>query len=95
MTDFSKTHIQFRRGSESEFVSVNPVLGSGEPAFAVDTNVLKIGNASSSWNELPNLISSDPTGIVGASGITNMVYMSSGDYAALGSYDANTIYFIK
>lgn len=95
MTDFSKTHIQFRRGSESEFVSVNPILGSGEPAFAVDTNTLKIGNASGTWSQLPAFTLSDPTGITGASGVSNIVYMSSGDYAALGSYDPSTIYFIK
>lgn len=37
---------------------------------------------------------SDPTNIGGASGVNNLVVMSSGAYASLGNYDANTIYFI-
>jgi hypothetical protein len=95
MTDFSKTHIQFRRGSQAEFNSVNPILGSGEPAFAVDTNSFKIGNGTTAWSSLPSTIRSDTTGIAGASGVYNLVYISSGDYNALGSYDPNTIYFIR
>lgn len=95
MTDFSKTHIQFRRGSAAEFTAANPILGSGEPAFAIDTNSLRVGNATTTWSNLPSMIISDTSGITGASGVYNIVYMSSGDYAALGSYDPNTIYFIK
>jgi len=44
--------IQLRRGSESEFVSSNPILASGEPAYAVDTNILKIGNGVDNWLDI-------------------------------------------
>ena len=37
---------------------------------------------------------SDPSNIGGASGVNNLVVMSSGAYVALTYYDANTIYFI-
>ena len=37
---------------------------------------------------------SDPTNIGGASGVNNLVVMSSGAYDALTSYDINTIYFL-
>ena len=37
---------------------------------------------------------SDPAGITGASGIANIVYMTQAAYTALGSYDANTLYYI-
>lgn len=37
---------------------------------------------------------SDPTNIGGASGVNNMVVMSSGAYANLNVYDPNTVYFI-
>ena len=40
-------------------------------------------------------VKSDTTGITGASGVSNLVYISSGDYAALSSYDSSTIYFIR
>jgi hypothetical protein len=45
--------IQLRRGLDSEFVSSNIILASGEPAFAVDTNILKIGDGTTDWNNLP------------------------------------------
>lgn len=41
------------------------------------------------------LVYSNPAGITGASGVANLVYISSGDYAALSSYDSSTIYFIR
>ncbi len=37
---------------------------------------------------------SDPTNIGGASGVNNMVVMSSGAYDSLSNYDPNTVYFI-
>jgi len=39
-------------------------------------------------------VKSDTTGIANASGVTNMVKISQTNYDALGSYDANTVYFI-
>ena len=47
--------IQFRRGTASQFSSVNPVLQSGEPGFTTDSNLLKIGDGSTPWNLLPYL----------------------------------------
>lgn len=44
--------IQIRRGLDSEFASANPILHSGEPAYAIDTQVLKIGDGATSWNSL-------------------------------------------
>lgn len=37
---------------------------------------------------------SDPNGITNASGISNIVYMTQAAYTALGSYDADTLYYI-
>ena len=39
-------------------------------------------------------VKSDTTSIANASGVTNMVKISQTHYDALGSYDANTVYFI-
>lgn len=44
--------IQLRRGSNSEFETSNIVLASGEPAFAVDTKIFKIGDGITPWNDL-------------------------------------------
>jgi hypothetical protein len=42
------------------------------------------------------LVRSNTTGITGASGVNNLVYMSQASYDAIGSgnYDPSTIYFI-
>lgn len=47
-----------RRDNLSELDSTNPILSSGEPAFAIDKNVLKIGDGEHVWQELPSFISS-------------------------------------
>lgn len=44
--------IQIRRGTSTEFTSSNIVLASGEPAYAIDTNILKIGDGVSGWTAL-------------------------------------------
>lgn len=53
-----------------------------------------IYNSSTDYWEPKHVVQSDTTGITGASGVNNIVFISSGDYAALGSYDSNTIYFV-
>lgn len=55
MPDYTKTRIQLRRGTASEFASANPTLGAGEPAFATDTNTLKVGDGSTAYASLSSL----------------------------------------
>ena len=45
--------LQFRRGQAGHFAAHNPILASGEPAFTMDTLVMKVGNGNSRWNDLP------------------------------------------
>lgn len=45
--------IQIKRDSSSVWSSVNPVLSDGEFGFERDTNLLKIGNGSTAWSDLP------------------------------------------
>lgn len=46
-------NIQFRRGQSSQWLDSNPILGSGELGFELDTNQFKIGNGISNWISLP------------------------------------------
>lgn len=46
-----------RRDTLSELDYANPVLSSGEPAIALDKNVLKIGDGEHRWQDLPSFIS--------------------------------------
>ncbi len=52
------TMIQMRRGTSAEWDAANPVLASGEPGYATDTDVLKIGNGTQTWQALREV--SDP-----------------------------------
>lgn len=44
--------IQIRRGTENQFNNYNPTLALGEPAYAVDTQTLKIGDGTNAWQDL-------------------------------------------
>lgn len=94
MPDYSKTRIQVRRGTSAEWNTADPVLGQAELGFDSGSGVLKVGDGSKNWNHLPTQIKSDATGISGASGISNIVFMTQTAYNALGSYDAGTLYYI-
>lgn len=66
-----KNNIQFRKGSNTQWESVNPVLTSGEPGFDLNNNILKIGDGSKNWNQLLpigggdlTVLSEEPNGFV-------------------------------
>ena len=45
--------IKFRRDTSSNWFSANPVLKVGEIVLETDTNQVKIGDGTSSYNSLP------------------------------------------
>ena len=45
--------IQFRKGTLAQFNSINPILASGEPGYAIDAAMLKVGNGITPWSGLP------------------------------------------
>lgn len=45
-------HLQLRRNTALGFSTANPLLWVGEPAFEIDTGVLKIGNGTQRYNLL-------------------------------------------
>jgi hypothetical protein len=92
-TDYSK--IQLRRATEAQFIAANTMLASGEPSFATDTKVIKVGDSVTAWRNLPNTVISNVSGITNASGVYNLVAMSQADYDGLGSYNSKTVYFIR
>lgn len=53
--------IQLKRGSLASWERLNPILAPGEPSFVKDgqaQNILKIGDGSTPWNDLPYVGSS-------------------------------------
>lgn len=84
--------IQFRRGTASEWTSVDPTLAEGEMGIETDTNLFKIGNGSTTWTNLPYggirgyAGSSGFTGSVGNIAVANVLYVSkSGNDANAGT----------
>ena len=55
MAQVIKTTFQFKRGLEADWVRVNPILAAGEPGWALDSHILKIGDGTHRWNELNNI----------------------------------------
>jgi hypothetical protein len=55
----STVRIQVRRGTSSEWTSVNPVLAAGEMGVETNTNLFKFGNGSSTWTALSYANNSD------------------------------------
>lgn len=43
---------QIRRDTAANWASANPVLAAGEPAYAIDTGVQKIGDGVTAWSDL-------------------------------------------
>jgi hypothetical protein len=49
----STVRIQVRRGTSTEWSSVNPILAAGEMGLESDTNYVKFGNGTDNWLDLP------------------------------------------
>lgn len=47
------TRIQIRRDTSTNWEANNPVLALGEPGLETDTFIIKYGDGSSAWNNLP------------------------------------------
>lgn len=60
-----------------------------------NNDVLVYNSGTSLWQNNNTIVFSNPSGITGASAITNIVQISQTDYDNLPSYDPNTIYIIN
>lgn len=94
MPDYSDTRIQVRRGTTTQFSTANTTLGAGEPAFDTTKNFIKVGDGTTSWNNLPNHVVSKTTNIPDSSGVHNLVFITQENYNALATKDEHTLYFI-
>ena len=54
--------ITFRKGPASQWISVNPVLASGEPGYDLTNSILKIGDGVSNWVSLSGIGSTSVSG---------------------------------
>lgn len=51
-TQYLNTQFKLRRGTAEAWERNNPVLAKGEPGWATNSKVLKIGDGTTHWNEL-------------------------------------------
>lgn len=76
-TEVIKTTFKLKRGTAERWAEVNPVLAQGEPGFVYDSNLLKIGDGVTPWNDLPY--------IQGRAEVAN--YETTEDFPAIGEPD--------
>jgi hypothetical protein len=62
--------IQFRRDTSTNWESNNPILLQGEFGYELDTGFAKIGDGSSTWDQLTYFGGTGPTGPIGLTGPT-------------------------
>jgi hypothetical protein len=75
-------------GSANGLVTVGGALGTPSTGNLANCTGLPWSGVASK----PPVVVSDPTGITGATAVSNIVFMSQEDYDALESYDADTLY---
>jgi len=75
----STVRIQVRRGTASQWTSVNPILAAGEMGVESDSNLFKFGNGSSTWTALAYANNSDVAiGEISQDAINSALTMGSG-----------------
>lgn len=90
--------IQFRRGTASEWESVDPILAVAEMGIETDTNLFKIGDGVQTWTELDYgglrgyNGSNGFTGSIGNMAVNNVLYVSE---SGNDSYSGNSLNLSK
>ena len=75
----STVRIQVRRGTASQWTSVNPILAAGEMGVESDTNLFKFGNGTSTWTALAYANNSDVAiGEISQDAINNALVVGAG-----------------
>lgn len=80
MANVITTTFKLKRGTAARWAEVNPILEKGEPGFVYDSNLLKIGDGVTPWNDLPY--------IQGKTEVVN--FSNASDFPVFG--DPNVIY---
>ena len=76
------TNIKLRRGTDSDWENVNPVLDAGEPGFDTTHKILKIGDGTTPWSQL-----------IGISGSTTLANSNYGTNRGVISVESTTSTF--
>ena len=75
----SIVRIQVRRGTSTNWTSVNPILAGGELGFETDTNKIKVGDGTTAWSSLPYMTAdAGPIGEISQDAVNAALTMGSG-----------------
>lgn len=85
---------QFRRDNYINWVSANPILAEGEPAYELDRQVLKIGDGLTAYNNLPQYGGPDTASPGGRLSVTPNVPVPDPWGATSWTTSANTIWYV-
>ena len=55
-TQYLNTQFRLKRGTAEAWARNNPILATGEPGWATDSKVLKIGDGKTHWNDLTYVV---------------------------------------
>ena len=95
MATVINTTFQLKRGTAARWTEVNPILAQGEPGFVYDSNLLKIGDGKTPWNDLPyiqgqsSIINFDNSTEFPTVGNENFIYKAA-DELSLYQFNADT-----
>lgn len=78
--------VQIKRATNAQFAASNIILASGEPGYATDTRVLKIGDGTTTWSQLL------PVNVSGTVSFPSLVGSNNIDISTVGnSYVISTV----
>ena len=95
MATVLNTTFKLKRGTAARWAEVNPILEQGEPGFVYDSNLLKIGDGVTPWNDLPYIQGKTEVANFDASadfpkvGNPDVIYKAQ-DELSLYQFNANT-----
>jgi len=88
----ANTQIKLRRDTSSNWKTVNPVLGAGEPGLETDTLLFKFGDGTSNYNSLlyPTLYAT-PTAASALTGTTLPLSLVNSSLTSVGTLTGLTV----
>ena len=96
MATVYKTTFKLRRGTLAEWDAKNPILADGEPGFAIDQNILRIGNGATAWKDLKDINgAASQEGLLLTGYLLNGEFYTDSTYTVLLEKNSNCIYIDK
>ena len=95
-----KTIFQLKRGTLEAWNTVNPILRQGEPGFAYDANILRIGDGTRAWKDLPDIaggeysVSADGASVILTGSVLSLYGYASASEGQIPQKGANGLVWI-